>query len=88
MAWWCWHDYSPWKTYAVHLIKHSASLHGSFSIPASETRQVRRCEKCRKEWHRMVPNANGCSYDGPILDEAEEPATASVNPVSPPPRSH
>lgn len=63
----CWHDWTPWKTYAwIGTVYGTAGylLTGDTSPrKVSRTMQARRCKKCGKELHRRVSEADGATYD-------------------------
>ena len=59
MKWFCWHDWSKWKTYRWQ----GTLWYCDHSIPVSRTKQARVCLKCGKEVHRRVYVAEGSEYE-------------------------
>lgn len=57
----CWHDWTPWHTYAWRGAQYGNLLTGdtTSSIKISKTMQARRCRKCGKEIHRTISGADG-----------------------------
>lgn len=62
----CWHDWSMWETYVWRGTQYGSRgflITGDVSPrEVSQTMQVRRCHKCGKELHRIVPAASGAAY--------------------------
>ena len=58
----CWHRWSKWQTYTLRLIKSDLRFPNTH-ITVTETRQMRRCEKCLREEHVEVANADGAAWD-------------------------
>jgi hypothetical protein len=65
----CWHDWSPWKTYAWVGVQYGTAgyLLTGDTAPrkVSKTMQTRVCTKCGKELHRTVAEAAGATYANP-----------------------
>ena len=60
MHWFCWHDWSKWKTYQW---RGTVSIFGRAPQETLYTNQVRVCSKCAKEVHRRVDYADGMTYE-------------------------
>jgi hypothetical protein len=61
MRWYCWHNWSKWKTYRW---QGTIRPYGCDEVhAASRMQQARVCLKCAKEVHRIVENASGCEYE-------------------------
>lgn len=62
----CWHNWSPWKTYIWRGIQYGSLgfLITGDTAPreVSKTMQARYCRKCGKEIHRSIPEAHGASF--------------------------
>ncbi len=58
-----WHDWTPWKSYAVRYKKTQLSHIGKLSLDVTETRQARRCNRCHCEQHVVIDNATGAMWD-------------------------
>jgi hypothetical protein len=60
---WCWHDWTPWRSYVTRYRKSHVSHHGTLSTDVTETRQARRCNKCHREQHVIVDNGVGAMWE-------------------------
>ncbi len=59
MKWFCWHDWSKWKTY----IWQGSIARMGVTTKTTLTKQARVCVNCGKEVHRRVYEADGLTYD-------------------------
>lgn len=70
---WCWHDWTPWKTYVA---MYTVSAFGRAPANVTKTRQARQCKRCGKEIHRTVEGADGAAYDEKLEGAFNNPKCA------------